>query len=213
MKPEIKDPKVIDIINKIARQHSRSQKKFGYLTKDDLFNEIWVICLEKIHEFDESKGDLERFLRVIVRNRLINRSKDITKLIKSPCPACPFYKPGVPGDCKKFGESKHQCDKWAKYELNKSSRDSLLNASEDKVQRHTNDNILENITGQELKQFLLERIEEKYKRDFEEYMNKGKLPNFKLVRLENHLKEIIHDFETRKEQIKLRFNILDTQNE
>lgn len=185
------DPKVIDIINKIATQHSRTKKKFGYLTQEDLFNEIWVICLEKLQDFDQERGDLERFLRVTVKNRLINRSKDITKLIKSPCPTCPFHKIGIPGDCKKFGENRHQCDKWAKYQLNKQSRDSLINAAEEKVQRETSDTILSELSNEEFIKGIQGKIAEKYLRDFEEFISGGELPSFKINRLRKHIKEIL----------------------
>lgn len=104
------DPKVFDIINRISHEHSH--KTFGYLDENDLKNEIWIICLEKLKDFDPSRGYLEHFLRTSVKNRLVNRFKDITKSVRSPCPRCPFYRHKEEVDCVKFTDNKHQCNKW-----------------------------------------------------------------------------------------------------
>src|SRR5687767_13562075 len=102
------DPKIFEIIDRIAEEHSGPRKTFGYLNEDDLKNEIWAICLEKLKDFNEERGELEHFLRVLVKNRLVNRFKDITKSVRSPCPRCVYYDPdNSPSDCGKFGDDRH----------------------------------------------------------------------------------------------------------
>ena len=117
------------IIEKISREHCK--KTFGYLDQDDLKNEIWIICLEKLKDHDPERAPLEHFLRVAVKTRLINRFKDITKSVRSPCPRCMYYNAsGENFGCNKFGENKNECNKWRSYKLSIQSRNSLLNASE-----------------------------------------------------------------------------------
>lgn len=199
-----KDPKVIDIINKIAKEHSGPKKRFGYFTSEDLFNEIWVICLEQLSQFDGTRGDLERFLRVTVKNRLINKYKEITKIVRSPCPRCPFYAPGkAPSDCKKFGDDRHKCDKWAEYQLLKDSRNALLNPTDVKTDRSLDYDIGNFVIGTEIKEYILRNVENKYKRDFEQFMQSGYLSKNKLHRLYRVVKEMIFKFEKEKKITKL----------
>ena len=90
---------VFTLISRIASEHSR--KPFGYLTQQDMVSEIWAICLTAIKEFDISRGKpLEHFLRASVKNRLINRFKELTRSVRTPCLRCPYYKPEkAPNDC------------------------------------------------------------------------------------------------------------------
>src|SRR4051794_10250497 len=101
------DQKIHDLIERIAKEHSRN--KFGYLSEEDLKNEIWVICLERIEEFDYTRGELEHYLRRAVKTRLINRFKDITKSVRCPCFRCPEFLRDQTPDCNKFGENKYKC--------------------------------------------------------------------------------------------------------
>ena len=66
------DSKTFDIIERISNEHCF--KTFGYLKEEDLRNEIWIICLEKLSDFNYDRGELEHFLRVSVKNRLINNT-------------------------------------------------------------------------------------------------------------------------------------------
>lgn len=180
------------IIEKIAEEHSK--KVFGYLDRDDLRNEIWIICLEKIKDYNPDRGELEHFLRVIVKNRLINRFKDITKSVRSPCPRCIYFDAsGENHGCFKFGEDKDKCNKWRSYQLSIQSRNSLLNAAESPKEREINDNILNRIIGHELKQTILDSIDEKYKRDFKELISGSKISKQKIKRLKRIILDIIKD--------------------
>src|SRR4051812_47077266 len=100
------DEETFRIIDRISREHSH--KPFGYFAEDDLRNEIWVMCLNKLADFNTDRGQLEHFLRVSVKNALINKYKGVTKSIVCPCTRCPFFKPDALGEnfktCKKFGK-------------------------------------------------------------------------------------------------------------
>lgn len=172
-----------ELIDRIAKEHSK--KEFGYLTQEDLRNEIWVICLDIISSFTKDKGELENFLRVSVKNRLINKFKDITKTVRSPCPRCPYFKPDEIPDCAKFGEDKYSCKKWKNYTLSVSSRNSLLNASEQQSERSTDDKYTNYIIADEMYLIVKSHINPNFLYDFEklhkgENLTKNKLKKLKI---------------------------------
>lgn len=182
------------IITKIAEEHSN--KTFGYLDKDDLKNEIWVICLEKIDTYSEDKGRLENYLRVLVKNRLINKFKDITKSVVSPCPKCPFYAPGTaPGDCSEFGKEKYQCDKWRNYQLSKESRNSLLNATEPQIERDISANALTKMTADEVILIAGSGLNKKFQKDLMDLKNGNKISNQRKKRLQREVAKVLIQFD------------------
>jgi hypothetical protein len=115
-----------EVIGRVV--NTSSIKAYSYMQKEDLRNELWIICAEALESFDPERGDpLENYLRKVVSTRGVNRFKEITRNVTSPCVKCPFYKPNeVPGDCAAFGMDKHECDKWREYKHAIDSRNSLL---------------------------------------------------------------------------------------
>lgn len=194
------DKKTFDIISNIANEHASVafRKKFGYLTKDDLVNEIWVICLEAVKTYDSTVGPLENYLRKIAFNRIINRHKNITKSIKSPCPACPFQDIGNEPDCLKFGLNKHLCDKWSKYMLSRDSRNALLNSVEQGMDREEDCRELDKIIGSELVHIVKDKIPKKYFRDFVKLISHEKISKLRFKRISREVKKILHDIDIQK---------------
>lgn len=184
------DPKIFEIINKIAESHCN--KKFGYLSKEDLKNEIWVICLDKLKDFDYDKGELEHFLRVSVKNRLVNRFKEMTKSVRSPCPRCPFFNLEAEGECNKFGFEKYQCDKYRNFQLSTDSRNSLLNASEPKFERHASDNILNHVSASEIKERLIGKIDKRFDQDLKRLISGEKLSKQKTKKLKVEILRVLN---------------------
>ncbi len=197
-KPKI-SKRVYGIIDKIANEHSGQRRTFGYLNSDDLKNEIWLICLSKLKDFDKRRGELEHFLRVLVKNRLVNRFKDITKSVRSPCPRCPFYDKGnSPSDCAKFGDDRYLCSKWRNYQLSVESRNSLINTTENQYEREMHENSLDRMIGKELKTAVLSKIDKFYHRDLEELMSGGKIPKQRVKRLKKEITRILEEIENDK---------------
>lgn len=188
------DQKIFDIIDRIANEHSRVDKNrpFGYLTKDDLKNEIWVICLEKLKDFDYSKGNLENFLRVIVHNRIVNLFKKTTKSVSSCCRTCIHNLPNEEINCGLYGLSKELCDKWNKYISNVNARNGLLNAQESNVDQSHKESSIDKMSGEELKKYVEGKIPEEYKRDFAEFSTGGKLSKKKLRKLRMEIQRILY---------------------
>lgn len=194
------DEKTLKLIERIANEHSRSTKPFGYLDHSDLKNEIWVICLEKLADFSDERGELENFLRVSVRNRLINRFKDITKSVRSPCPRCVYNDPQAKINCVRFGEKKELCDKWHSYQLSVQSRNSLLNASEQQIERKIPDNSLNKIISDEIKALIIDKIDKKFVFDFNELINGGKISKQKLKKLKKEIFRILEEINYHNEE-------------
>lgn len=180
--------KTFEIIERIAKEHCK--KKFGYLTEDDLRGEIWKICLEKLPDFDKEHGHLENFLRVVVHNRLINRFKDITKSVRSPCPRCPFYDLGGPGDCAKFENDKYLCDKWRNYQLSIVSRNSLLNASEPKIEK-IQKSVIDSLLEREKKEEIIALIDPSFVVDIEQLLIGSKIPKKRLKALKKEVQRVL----------------------
>lgn len=165
MKASKLDKKTFEMIDRISKEHCNNV--FGYLNKDDLKNEIWIICLERLKFFKGKRGKLEHFLRVTVKNRLINRFKDVTKSVRSPCPRCEFYKENRVQPCTRYNDAKDQCKKWQNYQLSIVSRNSLLNSAEQQQERCLSDNILTKLSANEMKEIVRKNLPIEYKHDFE----------------------------------------------
>lgn len=197
------DQKTFDIIERISQEHCN--KIFGYLDKNDLKNEIWQICLEKMSDFTPDRGELEHFLRVSVKNRLINRFKDIAKSVRSPCPRCIHYRPYNDITCAKFGEEKSNCSKWHNYQLSIKSRNSLLNVSEKQKDITTSENTLNKLAGEELKSIIEKELKPQFLYDFQQLISNGKLSKQKLKKLKKEILRIL-DKKNQKELVKVRVN-------
>jgi hypothetical protein len=176
------EAKTFDIISRISEEHSH--KTFGYLDENDLKNEIWLICLEKVRDYQPERGELENFLRVSVKNRLVNKFKDMTKSVRSPCPRCPFFKPNeVPGDCAKFFENKHECNKWVNYSLSVQSRNSLLTVSEQQTERHSGHDFVDQISAKEMNSKIYDSVNRVYQKDLDQLISSGKISKQRLHKL------------------------------
>lgn len=172
-----------ELIEKIAEEHSNNP--FGYLDKDDIKGEIWAICLEVISEYDSSSGKLEHFLRVSVKNRLVNKFKEITKSVRSPCNRCPYFDIGTKTDCSKFkhsgtqsepGPNRDSCDKWKNYQLSIQSRNSLLNATETVFEQEIYTDPTSGMVTEELTDLLRRVLPDWAKEDFENVLRGTQIP-------------------------------------
>lgn len=189
--------KIVDLINKIVKDHSNYNRTFGYLDKKDLENEIWVICLDILKDYKKSRGELENFLRVAVKTRLINKFKDITKSVKIPCLVCPFYNPSkkdIGMECTQFGKDKHLCDKWNEYRLSVQSRNNLLNATEQKMERKTESGVLDEMVFSEYKDRIMDCLNEYMKKDFLKLVNNQKLSRQKFKKLKKEVIRVVEEF-------------------
>lgn len=167
------NPLVYSVIDKIAKDTKIIP--FGYQSTEDIRQDIWVICInalkewvpEKISEDTKSiEQAVEKFLRVTVHNRLINRFKEVTKTVKSPCPRCKYYSESVEGNCKKFGEDKERCSKYSKYIASIASRNDLLNIVDETDDRNYSEEWDDNLIASDLAKNIMENLSDDLKIDF-----------------------------------------------
>lgn len=94
-------------IEKIANRFCN--KTFSYHEKDDIKQEVWVICLEAISKFNANKSTatLETFLFSVVKNELATAYNKLFKRVSPPL------------KCRSCDEAcKSQCKSWANYKKN-----------------------------------------------------------------------------------------------
>lgn len=181
------------LIARIAEEHSHS-KLFGYLDQEDLKSEIWVICIQALPKYDEDFGPMENFLRKTVKNRLVNRFKDITKSVRSPCPRCKFFDPtNKENTCTKYGEEKYKCNKYKNYQLSIESRNSLLNASEEQFERSYNDNAVDKMINEEMKAVIRKNISKENRNEFERIVSGDRVSKQKIKKLKTEILQILKD--------------------
>ncbi len=180
-----------DTIERIAKEHSG--KPFAYLTKEDLYSEIWVICLQALPEFDPSgHNKLEHFLRVSVRNRLVNLYKEKSKSVRSPCSRCEFYDPGgSPSNCAKFGEEFMRCDKWRNYLSSVERRNALLNAIGDPCERPIKNETLDSIFTKELAEIMSDCLSPDIYADLIKVLEGEHIPKNKEERLRDEIRGVL----------------------
>tara|TARA_R110002020_G_scaffold342256_2_gene556761 strand:+ start:864 stop:1388 length:525 start_codon:yes stop_codon:yes gene_type:complete len=70
----MKESEVLEVINRICNRYAH-KFKFGYFTPDDIRQEAFIIAIDALERYDESRP-LENFLAVHVKNRLNNFKRD-----------------------------------------------------------------------------------------------------------------------------------------
>lgn len=117
-RPENFEPVVKNIINMVANANT-----FGSYTKQDISQEIWLMCLEALPRFD-NKRSLYNFLLTHVKHRLKNLKRNKFFRHECPCKLCSFKEQG-----KTEHEDGQYCArylKWYEMNLSKSSLASSL---------------------------------------------------------------------------------------
>lgn len=183
--------KDLDLIHRIAEEHSN--RVFGYLTKEDLVSEIWEICLNAMPEFNKDLGPLEHFLRRTVKNRLINRFKDVTKSVRSPCSRCPHYNKGEKVECGLYRNNKNLCRKWRNYQAAIQSRNTLLNVVGYSTDIAAHKTGIDVVDDSDLAKFLLDNIGDKLRGDLVKLMEGRKITKAKLVQIQQKIKYILKE--------------------
>jgi len=69
------------VISKVAQNHKN--KAFAYYTEEDIYQEIWIMALEKLYKFKPNRGktkniekSLEHWLNAVISNQLKNLYRD-----------------------------------------------------------------------------------------------------------------------------------------
>jgi len=194
------DPIVFAVIDRIARD--TKVVPFGYQTTEDIRQDIWLICINAIKEWQPEKitedtktfeQALEKFLRVVVPNRIVNRFKEITKTVKSPCPTCEYFNDSgsVLGNCKKFGDEKSKCSKFSRYTFSVASRNDLLNIIDEPEETNYSEEWAAELSTTDIVKNIKEKLDTNTKEDFDNVINGKNIPKKSLTRIREVTREII----------------------
>jgi DNA-directed RNA polymerase specialized sigma24 family protein len=96
---------ILEIMEKVVSGYG-FRYSFTYQSKEDVEQQAWIHALKGLENYDPEKSDLLRFLRVHVRNRLMNDKRSMFVRNDIPCKTCPAF---VNGSCAAFSEPEEEC--------------------------------------------------------------------------------------------------------
>jgi len=73
--PQLLIEKATPVINKIA-ENRQNKNIFAYYDKQDIYQEIWSLCLDALSRYKPENGKLENFLNKHVSHRIKNLKRD-----------------------------------------------------------------------------------------------------------------------------------------
>jgi len=122
-----------EVLTIIARATAgMAQKyKFGFYGIDDIEQECFIFAVEALEKYD-GRAPLEHFLRVHIRNQLLNLHRSKLCRYEVPCINCPFFdknKKKSDNQCTEF-VNKMDCKKWADWSKRNASKSGLMNPSD-----------------------------------------------------------------------------------
>jgi hypothetical protein len=125
------DSQIVETIQKIAKRLSK-KFRFGYFTSDDIEQEIAVLCLQAMPDYDGERP-LENFLWTHAHNRLCNLKRDKYERRDKPCLNCPLkaYDPMCKqskSECTAF-ENKNDCKEYSHWIIRNEKKKNLVNCS------------------------------------------------------------------------------------
>lgn len=108
----------LKIINRVAKNLSPIFA-FSYYDKEDIAQEVRLLCLQIIEDFDSSKGGLYTYLFIYCRNYLLDIRRSKYKKTIHPCTICEFYE----GKCTKHNNTEECAKYWRDLKINMKKRD------------------------------------------------------------------------------------------
>lgn len=180
----------LELIDSIASMLSPSFT-FGYYDVDDIEQEIRLMCLEALPRFNPDKASLRTFLVVHARNRLITLKRDKSCKIFPPCSSCNHLDGR---DCVKY-KMRDNCSLYAKWNRTTKDKYNLLALSsldENDMAYHTN--IVEELHQQELLKYVDEHIPARYRQDYLNFIENGKMTTYAKQNIKRIIKDIAADY-------------------
>lgn len=126
---QIDEPTILAAIEKVKTRLA-NKFKFGYYEKEDLEQEISIMCLQVVEKYDGRKP-LENFFWVHCKNRLCNLKRDKYERLDKPCIGCPFFDPNkkvANSECTKY-ENKTCCELYDYWIRRNDRKKNLVNKS------------------------------------------------------------------------------------
>lgn len=164
--------------------------KFAYHDINDMKQQAAIFALEGLEKYDHSRP-LENFLWTHVRNRLFNYKRDNYQRPDKPCLTCPLYNPkNTDGkDCKEFND-KFNCHAYRSWFNRNNNKKGIIQPSYiDNIDPANNKDFVDNISDQELIDFIEENLPVKYRSTYLKLKHGQKVIKNDKVKLQNFIKK------------------------
>lgn len=83
----INDPEIFSVVDSVCQSFSK-KFSFGNYEPSDIYQESFIICIETLLPKYDGVSPLENYLKVGLRNRLLNFKRQKTLYYKFVCPEC-----------------------------------------------------------------------------------------------------------------------------
>lgn len=118
----ITSEQLVEIMKRVVSGYG-NKFRFTIQECEDIEQRAWELALEALakNKYDPAKADLEHFLRVHVRNRLINDKRDLYIRNDSPCKSCPLNA-FIDLKCTAYEDPLMECEWFGPWEKRNQSR-------------------------------------------------------------------------------------------
>ena len=184
-----------ELILKIADRFA-AKFRFGYHDVQDMKQQCCEFALEGLAKYDPSKGQMENFLTVHVRNQLINMKRKQYSRPQPPCIGCPFYDPEKKvsdNQCVEFTQDRIDCDKFSAWVKRNSVKKGLMSPRNlDDFPRH----LLvagDDSTAKEIFNIINDKIPIPMRADFNRMLEGVSVPKYKRDKIIEEAKRILEE--------------------
>lgn len=197
------EEEVVKIIDKALKGFCH-KFRFGYFEHDDIYQEGFIIAMDVLEKYN-GKDPLENFLRVHIRNRLINFKHNKYSRHEPPCTSCPFYDPDKKlsnNQCSEFID-KEDCDRWASWVKRNSAKENLMRPMGiDAVSEEESlitDELFNKANFAEIRRQIDRNLDSELRADFLRMLEGIYIPNERKNRVKDAIKEmgVLNEFEDR----------------
>jgi len=164
------------IINKLAKQR-KNKHTFAYFESEDIFQEIWLLCLDALERYDPKCGKLENFLSKHLSHRITNLKRD------------KYFRPEKDPDLSKRT--------WNRINIINAipiGHNDISNSSKSTYNSLNQKDPLDVCITIELKEFIINKLPKDMIKNFELLMNGERLKKRILTPLREKLLEIIDEY-------------------
>lgn len=171
--------------------------KFGYHEIEDMKQQAAIFALEGLEQYDNIRP-LENFLWTHVRNRLFNFKRNNYFRPESVCTTCPFFDPKnlkSINQCSKF-TNKEDCDILNQWISRNTTKRNLMHTNDLLIETHSEsteakESLVTNIENNEIIHLIEGKLESQHRATYLKLRGGAKVPKQDLIRLQNHIKEIL----------------------
>ena len=166
------ESEVLEVVNRICDRYAY-KFKFGYFEPDDIRQEAFIIAIEALERYDESRP-LENFLAVHVKNRLNNFKRDR------------YYR-----QHKKLDENIDQLNNSKKFLMDTLDISNIRDEKEGNMR--LDDDFIEKIANEELLEIIDEHLDVSFRSDYLRVKDGTYVPKPRREQIMEEITEILKD--------------------